>query len=103
MDINSILPLLFKNKTNSTDPTSSDTSNNNDGSMALIQSLLSGTTDQSTLISTLANSSNNPQLAQTLNLANNIKNSHKPNSVGLRPIKQFANNDIIGKLSKYFS
>ena len=106
MDINSILPLLLKNKvgdstsnvdgSNATPPTDTNT--------ALMQSILSGKTDQSTLISALASSSGNPQLAQTLSMAQNMRsNNQKRNANGLKPIKPFVNNDIMGKLTKYFS
>ncbi|MCL1944348.1 MAG: hypothetical protein FWF56_00855 [Firmicutes bacterium] len=102
MDINSILPLLLKNKQNSDNPKTDEQSSTDQ--MQLINNILSGNADQSTIVSALASKSGNPQLAQTLSMAQNLKsNSKKANAQGLKAIKPFVNNDIMGKLTKYFS
>jgi hypothetical protein len=110
MDINSILPILLKNNQSAESPNASKenigTNQNSQSadSMQLITSLLSGNADQSTLINSLAKNSGNPQLAQTLSLAQNLKNNTKKNNpMGLKAIKPFVNNDIMGKLTKYFN
>lgn len=114
MDMNSILPLLLKkndgqsNNDGQTDGTNNNNNNNSMDNMKLISSLLQngGNVDQSTLFNTIANSSGNPQLAQTLSLAQNMRsnNTKKTNQpMGLRPIKRFASDDIMGKLTKFFN
>jgi hypothetical protein len=77
MDINTILPLLLGDGGKATDPMS--------------------------LISMLASNAN-PNLAKTLSMAQSIKAAQpKRQAVGLRPIKGIACNDIIGRLTKYYT
>jgi len=100
-----MLPFLLANINNN---------NNKDGekqnkeqnidSMQLIESLLKGDNlDNSSLISTLAKSSNNPQMATILNLAQNMNKKNLNKAHGLTPIIPFVNNDIMGKLTKFFT
>ncbi|MCL2599218.1 MAG: hypothetical protein FWD76_04845 [Firmicutes bacterium] len=71
--------------------------------MQLMQSLLKGEQlDQASILGTLAKSSNNPGLAQILSMTQPAKNK-RANPAGFAPIIQIANNDIMGRLSKFFA
>ncbi|MDR3021279.1 MAG: hypothetical protein LBU60_01165 [Clostridiales bacterium] len=107
MDLNSIIPLLLNNSKSQTKTESendSHASTNDSVNSMLLTSLISGKSDQTALINAIAKNSGNPQLSQALNLANNIKNTQKKvNPSGFKAIKPFVNNDIMGKLTKYFN
>lgn len=114
MDINSVLPFLLQNINKDNQSNSENNGNNsaNQGkgkggidSMELIQSMLKGDgVDNSSIISALAKNSGNPQMATVLSLAETL-NKKKPTTqpTGLAPIIPFVNNDIMGKLTKFFA
>jgi len=126
MDMSTLLPLLMNakggnknNSDNSGEGKASDASANKKGGVnpADLLSMMNnngGNIDRTALLQNLIpnmQGGENGNLAQIMSLAsamnqnnnsngNNNRRSRPP--AGIRPIKGFANNDVIGKLVKYF-
>ncbi len=84
MDLKTILPLLAKGN--------KDTEK--------IASLLSGSTNTEDILKSFI-SKDDPQTSAILSLLKNNANSYK-RFYGLEPIKDIANDEIFGRLTKYF-
>jgi len=124
MDMSSILPLLMnakggnKKNNDSGDEKSDDTSESKKGGLntADLLSMMNnngGNLDRNALMQNLIpnmmGGSDNGNIAQIMSLAsamnqNNNGNNNRRNRppAGIRPIKGIANNDVLGKLVKFF-
>jgi len=121
MDISTLLPLFMNAKGGSksnSDSTSSDSSENkksglNPADLLSMMNSNGGNLDRTALLQNLMpnmQGGENGNLAQIMSLAsamnqnnggnNNNRRSRPP--AGIRPIKDFANNDVIGRLVKFF-
>lgn len=86
MDIQSILPLLMKN-------------NNSD--MEKITSLLSSKNGTEDVLKSLLGK-DNPQASAILSMLKNNSATPKKRAMGLEPIKDIANDEIFGRITKFF-
>ena len=86
MDLQTILPLLMKN-------------NNTD--MEKITSLLSSKNGTEDIFKSLLGK-DNPQASALFSMLKNNNSTPKKRAMGLEPIKDIANDEIFGRITKFF-
>ena len=124
MDLSAILPLLLKAQGNKTENNRDDNSDGGGDSesaekntgakksgglnpadlLAMMSAGGGGGLDRDSLLKSIMPAGNN-NIAQIMSLATSMnQNNNRPrvSPAGIRPIKSFANNDVIGKLVKFF-
>ena len=123
MDLSAILPLLLKaqqgtqttnNKTDDDSGSGEDNAGQNAGvkkngglnptDLLTMMSSNGGSLDRDALLKSIlpAGGGNLAQIMTLANSMNQTQNKRRSHPAGIRPIKAFANNDVIGKLVKFF-
>ena len=104
MDISTLLPLILASRSSSSDSNApNDTANSTAKLISLFSSLQNGNKSQADMLCELARASGTPtHVTDALkNVINQNKNTQH-NIVGLSPIMPFVNDDILGKLTRFF-
>ena len=101
MDLGSLLPLLFMNRGNK----NSDTADIGDDTASAFMKMMSKgeKPSEADILSTLLKKEGgSPEMAAVLSNALKDRDKQKKKAEGFTPVLGFINDDILGKLTKYF-
>lgn len=101
MDLGSLLPLLFMNRGNK----NSDTADKGDDTASAFMKMMSKgeKPSEADILSTLLKKEGgSPEMAAVLSNALKDRDKQKKKAEGFAPVLGFINDDILGKLTKYF-